>query len=251
MSDIALQCAQVSVTFGALRAIEDFSYAFETGRVYGLIGPNGAGKTTLLNVLSGNLPGHGGRILCHGADISRLRAHERARHGIGRSFQITKIFSEMTVLENLRIAAQISHSRLLPFWLAPRYDRRLASTIDAMLELTDLTAWRDTVAGTLSYGLQRALELGLTLLPDPRILLLDEPLAGVGHHEIAAATRLIRHAAAGRTVLLIEHNMDVIMTLSEHIVVLSNGRKVAEGPPAAIRDDATVRAVYLGEEVAA
>ena len=86
MSDIALQCEQVSVTFGALRAIEDFSYAFETGRVYGLIGPNGAGKTTLLNVLSGNLPGHGGRILCHGADISRLRAHERARHGIGRSF---------------------------------------------------------------------------------------------------------------------------------------------------------------------
>ncbi|MBD9473074.1 ABC transporter ATP-binding protein [Achromobacter sp. K91] len=251
MSDIALQCAQVSVTFGALRAIEDFSYTFETGRVYGLIGPNGAGKTTLLNVLSGNLPGHGGRILCHGADISRLRAHERARHGIGRSFQITKIFPEMTVLENLRIAAQISHSHLLPFWLAPRYDRRLASTIDAMLELTDLTAWRDTVAGTLSYGLQRALELGLTLLPDPRILLLDEPLAGVGHHEIAAATRLIRHAAAGRTVLLIEHNMDVIMTLSEHIVVLSNGRKVAEGPPAAIRDDATVRAVYLGEEVAA
>jgi branched-chain amino acid transport system ATP-binding protein len=251
MSNIALQCEHVSVSFGALKAIDDVNYEFETGRVYGLIGPNGAGKTTLLNVLAGRLMQTQGRVLCDGRDISALSPHQRARHGIGRSFQITKIYPDMTVLENLRIAAQIKHSRFMPFWIAPRYDRRLAADIDAMLEMTGLTAHRDAVAGAMSYGLQRALELGLTILPGPRILLLDEPLAGIGHHEIEQATRLIRAAAAGRTVLLIEHNMDVVMSLSEQIVVMSNGRVIAQGTPEQVRADATVRSVYLGEDVAA
>ncbi|HCY63615.1 MAG TPA: ABC transporter ATP-binding protein [Oxalobacteraceae bacterium] len=248
MSNIALQCAHVSVSFGALKAIDDVNHDFEAGRVYGLIGPNGAGKTTLLNVLAGRLLQHQGKVLCHGQDISALAPHQRARHGVGRSFQITKIFSDMTVLENLRIAAQIKHSRFMPFWIAPRYDRKLAEDIDVMLEMTGLTAHRDDIAGAMSYGLQRALELGLTLLPNPRILLLDEPLAGIGHHEIEAATRLIQSASAGRTVLLIEHNMDVIMSLSEQIVVMSNGSVIAQGTPDQIRTDATVRSVYLGED---
>ena len=247
-SNVALQCANVSVSFGALKAIDDVNHDFETGRVYGLIGPNGAGKTTLLNVLAGRQLQHQGQVLCEGRDISRMDASDRARHGIGRSFQITKIYPEMTVTENLRIAAQIKHSRFMPFWITTRYDRKLAADIDAMLELTGLTAHRNDIAGAMSYGLQRALELGLTVLPQPRILLLDEPLAGIGHHEIEQATRLIQAASAGRTVLLIEHNMDVIMALSEQIVVMSNGRVIATGTPQQVKADPVVRSVYLGED---
>jgi branched-chain amino acid transport system ATP-binding protein len=248
MSKIALQCAHVTVSFGALKAIDDVNYDFETGRVYGLIGPNGAGKTTLLNVLAGRQLQHKGSVLCEGHDISRLEAHQRARRGIGRSFQVTKIYPEMTVMENLRIAAQIKRSRFMPFWNAPRYDRKLGAGIDAMLEMTGLTAHRNAIAGAMSYGLQRALELGLTLLPEPRILLLDEPMAGIGHHEIEQAAHLIKTASAGRTVLLIEHNMDVIMSLSEQIVVMSNGRIIAQGTPQQVKADPTVRSTYLGED---
>jgi branched-chain amino acid transport system ATP-binding protein len=248
MTKIALQCAKVTVSFGALRAIDDVNYDFETGRVYGLIGPNGAGKTTLLNVLAGRQLQHTGSVLCEGHDISRLEAHQRARRGIGRSFQVTKIYPEMTVMDNFRIAAQIKRSRFMPFWIAPRYDRQLAADIDAMLEMTGLTAQRNAIAGAMSYGLQRALELGLTLLPEPRILLLDEPMAGIGHHEIEQAARLIKAASVGRTVLLIEHNMDVIMTLSERIVVMSNGRIIAQGTPQQVKADPTVRSTYLGED---
>jgi branched-chain amino acid transport system ATP-binding protein len=245
---IALQCKEVSVRFGALKAIDNVSYDFATGGIYGLIGPNGAGKTTLLNVLAGRQLQHDGAVMCEGENISGLGANERARRGIGRSFQITKIYPDMTVAENLRIAAQIKHSRFVPFWVATRYDRQLQADIDYMLELTGLSSHRDDIAGAMSYGLQRALELGLTILPQPRILLLDEPLAGIGHHEIEQATALIRKAAEGRTVLLIEHNMDVVMALSEQIVVMSNGAVIAAGTPQQVRNDPLVRSVYLGED---
>lgn len=248
MKKIALKCEGITVTYGALKAIDTVSHSFEEGRIYGLIGPNGAGKTTLLNVLSGHQMRHQGSIHCFEENITRLPPYKRAHIGIGRSFQITKIFPEMTVLDNLRIAAQIRHSRFQPFWIASRYERRLDAEIDSMLELIGLTDKRDETAGTLSYGLQRALELGLTLMPNPRILLLDEPLAGVGHHEIESSTQLIKTAAAGRTVLLIEHNMDAIMQLSEEIVVMSNGKIVAVGSPDSIRQDKKVRAIYLGDE---
>jgi len=259
MSNIALCCADVGVQFGALKAVDGVSYNFHRGGVYGLIGPNGAGKTTLLNVLAGRLMRHSGSIVCEGVDITSMSPHQRARCGIGRSFQITKIFPDMTVLENLRIAAQIGHGRFLPFWLAPRYDRRLAQGIDAMLDLTGLTAHRDTVAGTLSYGLQRALELGVTLMPGPRILLLDEPLAGVGHHEIESSTNLIEVASVGRTVLLIEQNMDVVMRLSQGIVVhaqaevpheehgwLANAGRRPQGRQFPEHDNVPPMAAYLG-----
>jgi len=247
-NEVALRCADISVHFGALKAIDKLSYEFRRGGVYGLIGPNGAGKTTLLNVIAGRLLPGSGRIDMNGTDITRIKAHQRARLGMGRSFQITKIFPDLSVLENLRIAAQVAHGRWMPMWPSAAYDRKLAAHIDRMLELTDLTRHRDTIAGTLSYGLQRALELGVTLMPNPSILLLDEPLAGVGHHEIDGATALIQSALAGRTVLLIEHNMEVIMRLSERIVVMAAGRVVAEGEPAEIRDNALVRSVYLGDD---
>lgn len=245
---IALRCSDITVQFGALKAIDNLSYGFGRGGIYGLIGPNGAGKTTLLNVLAGRLMRFSGRIECNGVDITRWAPHQRARQGVGRSFQITKIFPDMTVLENLRVAAQVTQGRWLAPWPSKAFDQRMAHDIAAMLDLTGLARFRDAIAGTLSYGLQRALELGVTLMPNPSILLLDEPLAGVGHHEIEGATALIRAASAGRTVVLIEHNMDVVMQLSQRIVVMAAGQIIAEGPPQEIRDNALVRTVYLGED---
>jgi branched-chain amino acid transport system ATP-binding protein len=245
---VALRCADIRVQFGALKAIDGIDYEFERGRVYGLIGPNGAGKTTLLNVLSGRLMRFTGQLQLEGADIGRLTAHQRARRGMGRSFQITKIFPELSVLENLRIAAQAARRGWLPMWPSRSYDRGMAEDIEQMLTLTGLARHRDSEAGTLSYGLQRALELGVTLMPNPSVLMLDEPLAGVGHHEIDSATALIQSALRGRTVLLIEHNMDVVMRLSERVVVMAAGRVIADGTPAQIRDDPLVRSVYLGDD---
>jgi len=247
-SEIALRCENVTVQFGALKAVDGITYDFRKGSVYGLIGPNGAGKTTFLNALAGRLMRCEGRIDCNGTDVTRLGPHQRARYGIGRSFQITKIFSEMTVLENLRIAAQAGMRRWMPMWPSHAYDRRSAESVDSMLETTGLASHRNAIAGTLSYGLQRALELGVTLMPNPSILLLDEPLAGVGHHEIDVATTLIQRASQDRTVLLIEHNMDVVMRLSERVVVLAAGRIIADGLPHEIRDNEIVRSVYLGDD---
>jgi len=249
MSAVALRCENVTVSFGALKAINDFSHDFHEGRVYGLIGPNGAGKTTLLNVLAGRQMRHSGRVFCSGVEISRRPAFERARLGIGRSFQITKVFGEMSVMDNLLIAAQSRRPGFQPFWSSRRFDNQWNEQIDATLELTGLTRHRDAIAGTLPYGLQRSLELGLTLLPGPRVLLLDEPLAGIGHHEIDDALALIGKVAQGRTVLLIEHNMDAVMSLSDEIVVMSNGAILAHGSPQEIRRSEAVRSIYLGEDV--
>jgi branched-chain amino acid transport system ATP-binding protein len=250
MSEVALSCDSVTVSFGALKAVNNFSYEFRRGRVYGLIGPNGAGKTTLLNVLAGRQLRHTGTVHCGPVEISQLPAYKRARMGIGRSFQIIKIFTDMTVADNLLVAAQSRRPGFQPFWLTRGYDRRFSAYVESILELTGLRAYRDAVAGSLPYGLQRALELGGTLLPAPRILLLDEPLAGIGHHEIPAALELIERVAKERTVLLIEHNMDAVMSLSDEIVVMSNGSIVAAGAPEVIKKDETVRSIYLGEEAA-
>lgn len=248
MNPIALRCDAVTVSYGALKAIDNVSHAFHEGRIYGLIGPNGAGKTTLLNVLAGRQMQHSGHVYCGDQEISKRPAFSRARMGIGRSFQIIKIFGEMSVTDNLLIAAQSQRPDFQPFWMSPRHDKKHREQIDAILELTGLTQYRDDIAGTLPYGLQRCLELGVTLLPDPKILLLDEPLAGIGHHEIEAALQLIGKVAKGRTVLLIEHNMDAVMSLSSEIVVMSNGTIIACGAPEAIKKNAAVRTIYLGED---
>jgi len=248
MSQVALRCEGVTVSYGALRAVNDVSHEFQEGRIYGLIGPNGAGKTTLLNVLAGRQLRHAGKVYCGDQEISHRPAYERARMGIGRSFQITKIFGELTVVENLLVAAQSRRAGFQPFWISRHFDQQFRKHLDSILELTGLAVHRDEIAGTLPYGLQRSLELGVTLLPDPKILLLDEPLAGIGHHEIQAALALIRKAAQGRTVLLIEHNMDAVMSLSHEIVVMSNGSVLACGAPEDIRRNETVRSIYLGED---
>ncbi len=241
-----LACRQATVRYGAFTAVNALDLDFAPGLLHGVIGPNGAGKTTLLNVLSGRQPLTAGQVLLDGEDISALPAHARARRGIGRSFQITKIFPTMTVFENLRLAGQATRTGLQPFWRSVRADRALAAAADEMLDFIGLGALRDVVAEQLAHGDQRALEVGLTLMAQPRIVLLDEPLAGVGQHEVERAVALLQRVRQGRTVVLIEHNMQVMMALADRIVVMAQGALLASGTPQQMRSDPRVRATYLG-----
>ena len=241
-----LACRDATVRFGAFTALDSVSIHFTPNLLHGVIGPNGAGKTTLINLLSGRQPLDAGQVLLDGRDIGSLPAHARARLGIGRSFQITKIFPTMTVYENLRLAGQAARFGLQPFWRTVAGYPSLAAAADEMLGFIGLGALRNVVAEQLAHGDQRALELGLTLINDPKIVLLDEPLAGVGQHEVDRAVELLRRTREGRTVILIEHNMKVMMALADHIVVMARGAVLATGTPAQVQVDPKVRATYLG-----
>ena len=248
MTGQLLSCRNATVRFGAFTAVDDVTIDFTPGQMHGVIGPNGAGKTTLINALSGRQALSAGQVLLDGEDISALPAHARAARGLGRSFQITKIFPTMTVFENLRLAAQASRFGVQPFWKPVSNYRALAAAADEMLGFIGLEARRDVIAEQLSHGDQRALEVGLTLMTEPRIVLLDEPLAGVGQHEIDRAVDLQQRARQGRTVILIEHNMAVMMALADRIVVMARGAVLAAGTPDEVRADAKVRTAYLGED---
>jgi len=243
-----LSCRNATVRFGAFTAVDDVTIDFTPGLLHGVIGPNGAGKTTLINALSGRQTLSAGQVLLDGMDISSLPPHVRAERGIGRSFQITKIFPTMTVFENLRLAAQASRFGVQPFWKPVMRYRALATAADEMLGFIGLEARRDVIAEQLSHGDQRALEVGLTLMTEPTIVLLDEPLAGVGQHEVDRAVDLLRRARQGRTVILIEHNMAVMMALADRIVVMARGAVLAAGTPDEVRADPRVRTAYLGED---
>ncbi|HLT27203.1 MAG TPA: ABC transporter ATP-binding protein [Zeimonas sp.] len=248
MNGVSLRCQDIEVAFGGLRAVDGVSYEFEPNRLYSLIGPNGAGKTTLMNALSGRSRLNNGKVLLDGRDITSLAPYQRTRAGLGRSFQITQIFPGATVLENLRLAAQASRYRLQPFWRPVRSFRAIQQDAEAVLAEIGLEPAAHVRAENLSHGDQRALEVGLTLLSRPKVLLLDEPLAGVGVQDIDRSVERIRRIARGRTVLLIEHNMEVVMEISDEIVVMVSGRILASGSPRTVRDDPRVRSAYLGEE---
>lgn len=243
-----LRCDNIHVAYGAFKALNGISYEFRPGHVYGLIGPNGAGKTTLMNALSGHVRVSEGRALLDDQDLTGLSIHARTRAGLGRSFQITKIFAGMTVLENLEIAAFAHRYRVQPFWLPASRFREIREAAERVLEQVGLTRLAQRPAEYLSHGDQRALEVGLTLLGEPRVLLLDEPLAGVGHEQLDQAIGLIQRIVGGRTVLLIEHNMDVVMQISHEILVMVQGQLLASGSPEQVRANPAVRSAYLGEE---
>ena len=243
-----LACRNATVRFGAFTAVDGVDLEFPPNLMHGVIGPNGAGKTTLINALSGQQALSAGQVLLEGRDIGAVPAHERAHLGIGRSFQITKIFPTMTVFENLRLAGQARRFGIQPMWRTVTGYPALAEAADEMLGFIGLTARRDVVAGQLAHGDQRALEVGLTLMTNPTIVLLDEPLAGVGQHEVERAVDLLRRVRQGRTVILIEHNMKVMMALADRIVVMARGAVLATGTPDEVRADARVRATYLGED---
>jgi branched-chain amino acid transport system ATP-binding protein len=250
MSTVAISCRDVTVAFDGFVALNRISLEVASGRTVALIGPNGAGKTTLLNALSGRVPMASGEVCLWGADISRLQVAQRARRGLGRSFQIINIFQEMSTYENLRVAAQAASFRLQPFWRPVSAWRALAERVWSVAETVGLTDVMHAPVATLSHGRQRAVELGLALMAEPRVLLLDEPLAGVGHGEVDATMQLIERVRADRTVLLVEHNMDVVMKLSDEIIVMMGGEILMRGTPEQVRRDERVRRAYLGEEAA-
>ncbi len=245
---VALRCDAVNVRFGALAAVNEVSLSFSKGSFHSVIGPNGAGKTTLINVLSGRQPPTSGKVFMDGIDITSMQAHERARQGIGRSFQITKVFAGMTVFENLRLAAQARVFRVQPSWRPVQHYSAIADEAQAMIDGIGLAQFRHHPAELLSHGDQRALELGITLMTHPAILLLDEPLAGVGEKEIDRTMEVITRVAKGRTVILIEHNIDVVMRVSDRVVVMNQGAVLSDGTPEQVRRDPAVREAYLGDE---
>ena len=242
-----LEVQDVSKNFGALAALAGVSLAVKEGEVFSVIGPNGAGKSTLFNVISGLHAPSAGRILLRGEEITGLGPEVINLRGLAKTFQITNIFPGISVYDNVRVAAQSRAAvsgRLPSLWRRPDVE----GPVMELLAAVGLTARRDDLAKNLSHGEQRYLEICLALATDPTLLLLDEPTAGMTPGETKDATALIRRIAQSRrlTVLLIEHDMSVVMGISDRIAVLHFGEKIAEGPPEAIRSDPRVLEAYLG-----
>ena len=246
-----LELRAVSKRFGGVVATDDITLDVVRGEVHALIGPNGAGKTTLIGQISGVLATESGRILFNGADITRLPAHARVAAGLARSYQITSIFRRYSVLDNLALAVQARSGSSFRFWRPVTLERALFEEARAIGAEIGLLERSNTVAATLAHGEQRALEVGLALATRPQLVLLDEPMAGMGPQESRAMIELIQRIRSRITVLLVEHDMDAVFRLADRITVLVNGRVVASGAPAAIRTDPAVRQAYLGEELAA
>ena len=248
MTDAILQLQGLRKAFGATEIICGVDLAIVPGERHALIGPNGAGKSTLFHLISGNLAPSAGQILFQGRSIGGLSPALINRRGLARSFQITNIFPKLSVFENLRLAVMQRHGVQYTFWR--RVDRLpgVREQTDELLERVRLTARRDTLAGELSYSEQRSLEIAMTLACDPQLILLDEPMAGMSHEETDHTVALIREVTQGRTLMIVEHDMDVVFALADRISVLVYGQVIATGTPAAIRNDARVREAYLGEE---
>ncbi|MBC6459643.1 ABC transporter ATP-binding protein [Actinomadura sp. HBU206391] len=233
--------------FRGFRAVDGVDLDVAEGKVHALVGPNGAGKTTLFNLLTGFLKPTAGRITLGGQDLTGKNPEQVARLGVARSFQITSLFTQMTARGHLELALASSTSLGWRFW---RSDRLLARFRDRALELLDQVGLADHAevpAGNLAYGRKRALELALALALDPKVLLLDEPTAGMGMEDIDRTVQLIHQVRTGRTVVLVEHNMTVVSSLADQVTVLQHGQVLVEGPYAEIRHDPRVISAYLGD----
>ncbi|MBV8580703.1 MAG: ABC transporter ATP-binding protein [Candidatus Eremiobacteraeota bacterium] len=233
--------------FSGFTAVNAVSLEIPEGGVRTIIGPNGAGKTTFFNLLSGLLPPSEGRIWFREREITALLAYQRARLGIARSFQITNIFGRLTVYENVRLAVQAVHDGRANFFLPERRLGNLADKTDRVLRDVGLYEAREARAENLSHGDQRRLEIGLVIASDPPVLLLDEPLAGMSPAETHETVDLIQRIAPGRTILLVEHDIDVVMAISTTITVFQTGQVLATGTPQEIRANEAVQRAYLGE----
>ncbi|MBK3776869.1 ATP-binding cassette domain-containing protein [Azospirillum brasilense] len=235
--------------FGGLAATDGLSLSVAEGELHALIGPNGAGKTTLIGQLSGELTPDSGTILFDGRDVTRLPVHKRAQRGLARSFQITSIFPSFTALDNVALAVQAHAGHSFRFWRDAGRDRRLTDPARAVLERVGLGARADTRADALAHGEKRQLELAMALATGPRLLLLDEPMAGMGPEDSARMVELLQELKGGVTILLVEHDMDAVFALADRITVLVRGKDLASGTPAEIRNDPAVREAYLGDEL--
>ena len=247
MAEPALAVRGLRKAFGALVATDDLDLDVARGECHALIGPNGAGKTTLLAQLAGELAPDRGTILFHERDVTRLSADARARLGIARSFQITTLVDDFTAEDNVALAVQARHATAMRFWRSAFTDGALREPARASLAQVGL-AERGTVrASDLAHGEQRLLELAIALAQDPAVLLLDEPMAGLGHDESRAMIELLRGIKGTVTMLLVEHDMDAVAQLADRVTVLVAGHAVAAGSYDAIRNDARVRDAYLGD----
>jgi branched-chain amino acid transport system ATP-binding protein len=230
--------------FGGLQAVRDVTLDFRLGELHAVIGPNGAGKSTFVNLLAGELPPSSGSITLAGENISALPAHARVHRGIARSFQRTNIFKDLTALENVRLAAQ-AVARGGVFQRAAKATA-LVDTAQAALKRAGLPWAAARIAGTLSHGAQRQLEIAMTLATDPKVILLDEPLAGMGQEEGERIAALLKSLAADHALLLIEHDMDFVFKVADVMTVLVDGCVIASGKPADVRASADVQRAYLG-----
>jgi branched-chain amino acid transport system ATP-binding protein len=248
MSEVLLSAKNLTKRFGGLAAVNDVSVDLWRERIHAVIGPNGAGKSTLTNLLSGDAVPTSGGVSLGGTDITGWKPERISRAGLGRSYQKTNIFLPFTVWENVRLAAQ-SRTPRAASWLSLA-SNSVATNDRAMraIDLSGLQNRKDAIAGTISHGEQRQLEIAMTLATDPQVILLDEPLAGMGTAEAERMVALLLRIKAQHAILLVEHDMDAVFALADHLTVMVNGQVIASGTPAAIRADANVQAAYLGEE---
>jgi branched-chain amino acid transport system ATP-binding protein len=246
-SKIALRAAGLHKHFGGVAAVSDVSIDVLVGEIHAVIGPNGAGKSTLINLLSGELFANAGAIRLGGADITRLAPDRRARAGLGRAYQKTTIFPQLRVHENVRLAAQARSRAPLRMFGGVHADPGVAQCTAAALAKVGLSGRAGAIADHLSHGEQRQLEIAMVLATDPKIILLDEPLAGMGQAEARGIVDLIASLKVGRAVLIVEHDMDAVFELADRLTVMQDGAVIASGLPKEVRMHPAVRAAYLGD----
>ncbi len=246
MSDFILETTGLTKQFKGFFAVRDVALQVRRHSIHALIGPNGAGKTTCFNLLTKFLIPTGGRIMYNGRDITKVGSAAIAQSGLVRSFQISAVFPHLTVLENVRVALQRKLGTSFHFWKSESSLNGLNGRARELIDAVGLTPYVDATAGELAYGRKRALEIATTLALEPEMMLLDEPMAGLGHEDIGRITELIRAAAKGRTVLMVEHNMNVVASLSDRITVLARGEVLAEGPYEDVSKNPAVIEAYVG-----
>ena len=244
-----LEVRNATKRFGSLVAVQDVSLSVPKGELRAIIGPNGAGKTTFFNLISGFLAPSAGTIEFDGRDITLMPAHERVALGMARTFQITEIFPELTVFENVRVGTEVTAGYCLRPWISRAQQNDIHSRVEEVLKLAGLETKADRLVGELAHGDQRAAEIAVALTLKPHLLLLDEPTAGMGDRETFEITKLIRrlHRDSKLTIVLIEHDMRVVFHLADRITVLDQGKLLAEGTPQEIAANAAVQAAYLGK----
>ena len=249
MTTAPLQLKNLCKSYGALVVTDDVSLDIEAGELHAIIGPNGAGKTTLIHQISGLASPNSGSIIFHGEDVTRLPMNARARLGLVRSFQITSILPRFSALENVALAVQAQHGSSFRFFADAAAEADLNDIAMGLLQRFGLGARANVPAGQMSHGEKRQLEIAIALAAKPKLLLLDEPLAGTSHDESQRLIATLQELRRELPIVLIEHDMDAVFALADRVSVLVYGRIIASGPPQSVRDNAEVRAAYLGDEV--
>jgi branched-chain amino acid transport system ATP-binding protein len=246
MTDVILETRRLTKEFKGFTAVNDVNLKVQRGHIHALIGPNGAGKTTCFNLLTKFLVPTSGQILFNGRDITAAKPAQIARMGIIRSFQISAVFPHLTVMENVRVGLQRSLGNAFYFWQSGASLARLNDRAMALLAQVDLTEFADTITADMPYGRKRALEIATTLAMEPELMLLDEPTQGMGHEDVHRVTELIKKVSSGRTILMVEHNMNVVSGICDKISVLQRGAMLAEGTYVEVSNNPQVMEAYMG-----